>query len=210
MNTFVKQKSIALISASILFCMSPAAKAGIWDSITGLFSDEEEQPVAEKVDTQAAELEAAEPHTETETAKADSGLLQQGLKLMPFLVQQLGISNDQAGGGLGALLQAASSMLPQGESSSLMAAIPGAQKYLDMVPSVADEKEPSLAGSALDVAGKMGKNAGVAKNLMTQFEALGMSSDMIPKFSQTTQKYLDQSDEGEASELLQQSLSGLF
>ncbi|TVZ41380.1 uncharacterized protein VcgC/VcgE DUF2780 [Alteromonadaceae bacterium 2753L.S.0a.02] len=177
-----------------LVLIAAQAQAGIWDTISSWFGDSEEQAT-----------ETAQPAA----ASTTDTLVQQGIALLPFVMQQLGVTETQASGGVGALLQAATALLSDGESKSLLAAIPNATKLMASAPKQSGETSNMLSG-ALKAAGEYSETAKVASQLTSQFDSLGLSADKIPAFTKTTQSYLDQTDNEQAGDLLGSALASLL
>jgi uncharacterized protein VcgC/VcgE DUF2780 len=82
--------------------------------------------------------------------------------LTGLLTKQLGVTDTQASGGVGSLLQLAQEKLTSGQFDSVAKAIPGSQKYLD---------------SAKQLLG--GSKVGDAGGLKSAFGKLGMSPDLV-------------------------------
>ncbi len=187
-------KKIILVTFISLFAAQ--ANAGLWDSITSWFSSDEEK--------------VSEPAKEAPPEPANA-LVEQGLQLLPYLVQQLGVSEGQASGGLGSLIQAATALLSEGDGKSLLAAIPNAASLLGAAPQIAQSKgENNMLSDAINTAGEYSEKAKVAAQLHSQFESLGLGADMIPKFAKTTETYLGKNDNADAGKLLNSALSSLL
>ena len=190
-------KPIAL--AVTLSAASVQANAGLWDSITSFFggSDEATETAAE---------------TATKTEKSSSKLVDTGLQLLPLLTQQLGVSNDQAQGGMGALLQAVKLLLPNSEFSQISNAIPGVSSLLAAAPKVASKSTESSdsAGSLISMAAEQSETLKAGTQLISQFESLGLGADMIPKFTNVTETYLKENDKADTASLLKSALSSFM
>ncbi len=128
--------------------------------------------------------------------------------LISKLSRNLGISSSQAEGGTGALLQLAQSSLSKGEFNKLGSAMPGLDVLLAAAPALAG-KGGGMAGGLSGVMSTMGASAsslsGIAK-VTQQFEALGLSPDMISRFAQMMVSYF-KGGEGNTAALLQKGLS---
>ncbi len=189
-----------LISIILICALSSQAHAGFWESLTGFFDGGEETQ-----QTPAVEVEEASATSTKET------LTKTGLQLLPILMQTLGVSNGQAQGGMGAILQAAQVLLSQTQYGTLLGAIPGAQSLLAAAPAVTATDAGSLKGQllsgAMDMAGKQGETLKQGADLVAQFKSLGLGADMIPKFTEATSTYLNKSDNPEAGQLLNTALS---
>ncbi len=190
-------KKLILVASIALF--SSHSHAGIFDVISGWFGGDEE-----KIAEQPATPSAA-------TASPESSMVSVGLQLLPMLMQQLNISESQASGGMGALLQAASSLLSGDDSKTLMSAIPNASSLLGMAPKVPEGKaEGDLLSSALKAAEDSSKTVKMANQLTSQFKSLGMGANMIPGFVETAKNYLANSGNEEAGTLLTSALSSFL
>jgi hypothetical protein len=110
---------------------------------------------------------------------------------LPSLLQgQLGISKDQAEGGLGSLLSLASENLDVSDFDKLKGMIPGAGGYIDAAKSLG-----ALAGPLKNLDGL---NAALGK--------LGISPDVIAKFVPTVMDYVGKMGGADATKLLQSAL----
>ena len=95
--------------------------------------------------------------------------------LTGLLTKQLGVTEGQATGGVGSMLQLAQEKLTAGQFDSITKVIPGSQKYLD---------------SAKQLLG--GSKVGDAGGLKSAFSKLGMSPDMVDKFKPVVTNYVGQ------------------
>ena len=103
--------------------------------------------------------------------------------LVSELSSELGISDKQAAGGMGSILNYAKNQLPANDFSTLSQAVPDASSLMAMAP-----KTAALGGSSL------GGMAGLA----SQFSSLGLSSDMITKFVPIIMDYFKSSGSTDA------------
>lgn len=184
-----------IIALAFIVLLSSQAQAGFWDSITSFFGDEDSKE------------EAVEKKTD------NSNMVAQAVQLIPLLTQSLGISEGQASGGMGALLQAAQSLLPGSNYSQLLAAIPNASKLLSAAPTLADSGESAgndLLGGAMDKLAEHSETASTAKQLLSQFSSLGLGADKVPQFTDVASKYLKQTDHAAESDMLTSALGSLF
>ena len=113
-------------------------------------------------------LSAVQSTTQTATPAATNKT--QNSDLMGMLTSQLGVTDKQAAGGVGSILNYAKGELPSSDYSTLASAIPNASSLLSMAP---------VASSAL---GAIGGSAGGMAALASQFSSLGLDSSMISKF----------------------------
>jgi hypothetical protein len=94
--------------------------------------------------------------------------------LMATLTSKLGITQDQAEGGVGSMLTLAQEKLAKGDFDKIASVIPGASKYLD--------KAKSLGA----VTGALGNGAG----LTGAFSKLGINSETAAKFVPMVTKFV--------------------
>ena len=104
-----------------------------------------------------------------------------------MLMQQLGVTQKQADGGVGSILSYAKDSLPSNDYKTLSGAIPNSNSLLSMAPSAI---------------GSLGGLGGLA----SQFSSLGLSSSMITQFVPIILNYLKGSGSTDAMSIL----SGLF
>jgi hypothetical protein len=99
-----------------------------------------------------------------------------GLKdpLLNLLKSQLGVTEDQAKGGVGSYLLLAQEKLAKGDFDKVAALVPGASKYMDSA-----KKLGAVAGPLKNVAG-----------LNSSLTRLGMKSETVSKFAPTVTNYL--------------------
>ena len=110
--------------------------------------------------------------TYTPTYAGDMGLVD-------LLSSQLGVTKSQAEGGAGSIFQLAKQNLSVKDFSSVAKAVPGIDQMLGAAPKV--EGSSSSLGKISSMMGnnKLGRMAG----LTSSFEKLGMSGDMVSKFT---------------------------
>jgi hypothetical protein len=110
--------------------------------------------------------------------------------LTKLLTNQLGVTSNQATGGVGSILSLAKERLPSMDFTTLTKLIPGADTYMQ---------------SARDlgaVTGPVGDRAG----LTSAFSRLGMGSDKVPKFSQILSDFVGKAGGQPASNLVMQAV----
>jgi hypothetical protein len=109
------------------------------------------------------------------------------MDLVTNLASQLGVTENQAAGGAGALLQAAKKSLSEDEYKQVDSGLPGIDSLIEKAPEVSEsvagvsEKVSGGAkglGSLTKAAGSLGQMAAVKD----QFSQLGMDSEMVSKF----------------------------
>ena len=112
------------------------------------------------------------------TKQASSGLddVNQAMSgsLTAAVQDQLGVSKDQAEGGIGSMLSLASEKLSAGEFDQIAGMIPGADKYLQSAKDLG-----AVSGSIKDMAG-----------LTSALSSLGISPETVSKFAPMVTEYL--------------------
>lgn len=106
--------------------------------------------------------------------------------LTQLVTSQLGVTADQANGGVGSILSLAKEKLPSMDFTTLTKFIPGADSFM------------KAANDLGAVTGPIGDQAG----LTSAFSRLGMGSDMVPKFSQTMSDFVGKAGGDQAKNLL--------
>jgi hypothetical protein len=114
--------------------------------------------------------------------------------LAGLLTSRLGVTEKQAEGGTGSLLNYARGKLSENDFAKVAQAIPGVGKYLDAAPKPGVTAGAAGAASSL-LGGK--KEGGGLLSLAGQFAELGLGSDMIGKFVPIIVSYVKSSG-GEA------------
>ena len=210
-------KKTLLVSA-ILLSSSNMAHAGFFDFLFG--NKEEEKQAQVEVQTPAPETspsKTVQPSTVPAASSTMESATSMAMGLLPFLTSELNVTETQAEGGMGSLLQVAQGALSSGEFSQLSKGIPGMESLLAAAPALGSK---SAGGNALSGmlanAGGMAAGLGSMSKLTEQFEALGLSPDMIMQFATIAIDYFSNTSSA-ASEgtnntgaLLQKGLSAIL
>lgn len=135
------------------------------------------------------------------SASADSGLV--GL-----IMQQLGVTQTQAEGGTGALLQLAQSKMSPGDFTNLGNSIPNMQSIMAAAPSM----NTSGLNVPKSLAGMTGGNLPEANSDMLgiagAFQQLGLAPDMVQKFIPIITQFVQGNGGGAVTSALQSALMG--
>ena len=110
--------------------------------------------------------------------------------LTGLLTSQLGVTSNQAMGGVGSMLSLAKERLPSMDFMSLTKLIPGADTYMNTAKNLGA------------VTGPVGDRAG----LTSAFSRLGMGPDMVPKFTQVLSNFVGKAGGQPASNLVMQAV----
>ncbi len=117
-------------------------------------------------------------------------LLADAAALVNVLTNNLGVTEEQATGGSGAIFDYAKQQMSPADFSQLSSAIPGLDGLLAAAPAV--EPQGGATGSMLDKAGSvLGSSAGGLGQLGGSFAKLGMSPDMVSKFAPVILEYVN-------------------
>jgi hypothetical protein len=106
--------------------------------------------------------------------------------LTQLVTGQLGVTANQANGGVGSILSFAKEKLPSMDFNTLAKFVPGTDGFL---------KAAKDLGA---VTGPIGDQAG----LTSAFSRLGMGSEMVPKFSQTMSDFVGKAAGGDQAKTL--------
>jgi hypothetical protein len=122
--------------------------------------------------------------------------------LVDLLSSQLGVTKDQAEGGAGSIFQLAKQNLNVEDFSSIAKAVPGIDQMIGAAPKV-EGSSSSLGGiSSMMGSNKLGGMAG----LTSSFEKLGLSGDMVSKFTPIILDYVKNKGGEHAMSLLKGAL----
>jgi len=95
-------------------------------------------------------------------------------KLIGSLVDTLGVSEEQATGGAGAVFREAKDNMSSGDYSQLLNAVPGIDSLISAAPQAG-----GLAGKTSSL---LGGSAGSMTDMAESFSKLGLSPDMVNQF----------------------------
>jgi len=122
--------------------------------------------------------------------------------LVQTLAKQLNVSDEQAAGGAGAIFNYAKGALPSADYTKVENAVPEAAELVKKAPPT--DTTTSAVGGALGKAG--GSAAGLA-SLGSSFEKLGLSTEMVGKFTPIVVDYADKKGGAEVGGLLRKVLT---
>ena len=122
-------------------------------------------------------------------------------KLIGSLVDTLGVSEQQATGGAGAVFKEAKNNMSPGDYSQLLSAVPGIDSLISAAPQaggLAGKASSLLGGSAGSVKGMAG--------LADSFSKLGLSPDMVNQFVPVILDFVQSEGGQQAMTLLKSAL----
>jgi len=117
--------------------------------------------------------------------QADTG------KLIGSLTDLLGVTQEQAEGGAGAIFREAKNNMDTGDYSRLLDAIPGIDSLIRAAPQIS-----GLAGKASSLFGSSSDSIQGLSALTDSFAKLGLSPDMINKYADIVLEFV-QSEAGQ-------------
>ncbi len=122
-------------------------------------------------------------------------------KLIGQLVDQLGVSQQQATGGAGAVFKEAKSNMNPGDYSQLLGALPGIDSLIDAAPQAS-----SLSGKASSFLGSSSGSVAGISTLADSFSQLGLSPDMVNKYVSAIMDFAQSEGGQQAMTLLKSAL----
>ena len=125
-------------------------------------------------------------------------------------LKSLGVTESQIQGGLAAIMNFISTNISSEQFDQLAQALPGSKELLSAVPDISQLESGSQLSGLLDKASEYSESLKAANDLKKQFEALGLSPDMIGQYSGKIQEYLDTPEGAPAQKIIQDSLAKLL
>ena len=122
-------------------------------------------------------------------------------KLIGTLVDTLGVTEDQATGGSGAVFREAKNNMSSGDYSQLLKAVPGIDSLMSAAPQVG-----GLTGKATSLLGGSDGSATGMANLADSFGKLGLAPDMVNQFVPVIMDFVQSEGGEQAMTLLKSAL----
>ena len=122
-------------------------------------------------------------------------------KLIGSLVDTLGVSEEQATGGSGAVFKEAKNNMSPGDYSQLLKAVPGIDSLISAAPQAG-----GLAGQASSLLGGSAGSAEGMAALADSFSKLGLSPDMVNQFVPVILDFVQSEGGQQAMTLLKNAL----
>ncbi len=184
----MKKLPILLLASTLVFSSQSHAE-GWWDSIKSMLGMGEAAP------TQVADV----TQTATDALPSAAGLLSS-------ITDNLGVTPEQASGGLGAIFNFAKQNVSADKFSQLSNAIPGMDGLLSAVPAVSQASQGGMGG-LLGKAAEYSDTLKSVNQLKGQFDSLGLDSGMIMQYVDQAKQYLDTPAGQDAKSMLTDSFS---
>lgn len=128
--------------------------------------------------------------------------------LTGMVTEQLGVSQQQAQGGLGTLFGIAQSTLGGSEFSELSQYVPEMDTLLQAAPAISEEAQG--ISSLLGQAGKYGDALKSGSQAYSQFKTLGIDVTQIPQYIEITNQFLKEQGGTDVATLFSKSLEALM
>jgi hypothetical protein len=122
-------------------------------------------------------------------------------QLIGQLVDQLGVTQTQAEGGAGAIFKQAKNNMSTGDYSQLLNALPGIDSLVKAAP-----ESGSLAGKAMSMFGSSSGSLQGLSALTDSFAKLGLSPDMVSKFTDVILSFVQSESGRQTMALLKNAL----
>lgn len=126
--------------------------------------------------------------------------------LIDSLTSNLGVTKEQAQGGMAALFNYAKQNVSQEQFTAISEQIPGLDAVMRYLPAVSAVKEQGLGG-LMDMAAGASEELGQINDLKKQFDSLGLDMSMVSGFAEQASTYFDTPETEAAKNLLGDSLS---
>lgn len=124
--------------------------------------------------------------------------------LVDLLSSQLGVSKNQAEGGAGSIFQLAKQNLSVEDFSIIGKAVPGIDQMIGAAPKI--EKSSGTLGGISSMMGSSSNKLGGMAGLTSSFEKLGLTGDMVGKFTPIILDYVKNKGGEHAMNLLKGAL----
>ena len=132
------------------------------------------------------------------------GLGSADMGLVNLLTSNLGVTEQQASGGAGAIFGLAKERMSNDEFSQIKEAVPGVDSLIESAPN--PESTGSSVSSVTSLLGSTGGSLGALGSLTGSFSQLGMGTDMITQFTPIIYDYVKQKGGDAAMGLLKNAI----
>lgn len=123
--------------------------------------------------------------------------------------ESVGIDESQAEGSLASIFNYAKDNISSEQFSSLSESLPGLDSLMDAVPSISEVTSEGGLNGLMDKAANYNESLKAMNELKKQFEALGLSPEMITQVIASAKAYLDTDEGKKIKDQLMQGLSKL-
>lgn len=147
-----------------------------------------------------------------QTVEKNSSVMPSADGLVGMLTSGLGVNNEQASGGMGAIFNYVKNNVSTNEFSQLAKSIPGVDGLVSQMPDISKLSSGSSEGigGLLNKASEYSDSLKAINDVKNQFEALGLKPEMISNFITTAQSYLNTEQGQQAKKMLTEGLGKLL
>lgn len=147
-----------------------------------------------------------------QTVETSASAMPSAEGLVGMLTSGLGVNNNQASGGMGAIFNYVKNNVSANEYSQLAKSIPGVSGLVSQMPDISQLSSGSSEGigGLLNKASEYSDSLKAINDVKNQFEALGLKPEMISNFITTAQSYLNTEQGQQANKLLTEGLGKLL
>ena len=128
--------------------------------------------------------------------------------MLSALTDNLGVTSDQAKGGLASLLNYAQNNVTSDSFAQLKQQIPGVDSLMGSLPDISNMQQNGLSG-LLDRAAEYSESFKAINDLKKQFEAIGLEPQMIMSYIEQAQSYLDTDEGQQAKQMLMDAFGSI-
>lgn len=132
------------------------------------------------------------------------GLGAANMELVSQLTDKLGVTEQQAQGGSGAIFGLAKERMSNDEFAQVQATVPGVSSLIQSAPKT-DTSSSSMA-NVTSLLSNTGGSLGALGSLAGSFSQLGMGTDMITQFTPIIYDYVNQKGGQEVMKLLKNAI----
>ena len=181
-------KKVILLSAVLSFSSVASAEQSWWDNFLSAVGLGESEEVVETVDASQS------------TVGIDG--------LLSSLTSKLGVTKEQAQGGMAALFNFAKQNISEEQFSALTAQIPGLDSLMKYLPAISALNSEGMGG-IMDMASGYSDKLSQVNDLKKQFDTLGLDTSMIGKYADQAQSYFDTPEASAAKDALTETFSNI-
>ncbi|MCB1947787.1 MAG: DUF2780 domain-containing protein [Burkholderiales bacterium] len=208
--------SIASLTLTLAGCASSGGGNNTLSAIDSGLTSVEQSAQAGRQAIETGTTAATEMTNQANTAIASGAAAATGMtgmagtsagqvSLVNILTQQLGISQQQALGGAGAIFQAAQAGMNPQAFSSLSQSVPGINEMLNAAP-VVSSPLGGMGSGVSSMLGGAGSTLNNAASLAASFQQLNLSPDMVGQFIPIVTNYVQNTSGQVTANLLRSAL----
>ena len=164
-------------------------------------------PAEDAMEAAASEDKASAIATKASQMVADNAAMS---SLTGLLTAQLGVTEQQAQGGLGTLFSVAQSTLDGADFQQLSQHVPEMASLLGATPEVSERAKGISPSFMIAVAGKYGDALQSSNEAYAQFKTLGLDAAQIPQYIEVTNQFLKKQGGTDIAALFSKGLDALM